>query len=369
VTRKISSLLTFGFIIAALAVVVTWRITGDTRAGKHKRPDQPLVVEMAKARMQPMPISLQAVGQVQSEHSVQIRPQVSGMLEAVYFSEGQAVTKGQRLFRIDPAPYEAALGAARAAAKNAQANAARLAPLAGKEYVTSQEFDNARTAADQARAALTQAQINLAYTDIRAPIAGRTGSLAVKTGNLVASGDAAPLVVINQMQPILAQYTIPQQILPELQRYQAQHSIRIFITREDGSGDLGEGELIFIDNAVTTATGTVTLKARLPNAQEQLWPGQYVGVRTQLAVQADAIVVPQSAVQTGQSGNFVYSVEKGSAVVRPVHVDRQVDDLAIITSGLKAGETVVTRAPRNLRPGLKVIAADSPGKSSAQDLP
>jgi RND family efflux transporter MFP subunit len=368
VTRKTLSLLAFGFIIAVLAAVVAWRIAGDTRVGKNKQPDPPLVVEMATARRQPMPISLQAVGQVQSEHSVQIRPQVSGMLEAVYFSEGQAVTKGQLLFRIDPAPYAAALGAARAAAENAKAQAARLAPLAGKEYVTPQEFDNARTAADQARATLTQAQINLAYTEIRAPIAGRTGSLAVKAGNLVAPNDAAPLVVINQMQPILVQYSIPQQILPQLQRYQAQGGIRIFITREDGGGDLGEGKLIFIDNAVTTDTGTVTLKARLPNAQEQLWPGQYVGVRTQLAVQ-DSIVVPQTAVQTGQSGNFVYSVEQGSVAIRPVQVDRQVDDFAIIATGLKAGEQVVTRAPRNLRPGVKVVAAGSAGKSTAPDLP
>ena len=120
---------------------------------------------------------------------------------------------------------------------------------------------------------------------------------------------------------------------------------------------------------MATDTGTVTLKARLPNAQEQLWPGQYVGVRTQLAIQDKAIVVPQTAVQTGQTGNFVYSVEQGNAVIRPVQVDRQVDDLAIIASGLKEGETVVTRAPRNIRQGAKVVAADSAGKSNKQDLP
>ncbi len=368
-TRKTLSLFTFAVIITALIAALVWRIAGDTRTGQSKRTDQPLVVETASARRQPMPILLQAVGQVESEHSVQIRPQVSGMLAAVYFSEGQAVTKGQRLFRIDPAPYEAALDSARAAAENDQAQAARLAPLAGKDYVTPQEYGNARTAADQARAALIQARINLAYTDIRAPIAGRTGSLGVKAGNLVAPTDTASLVVINQMQPILVRYSIPQQTLPTLQRYQAQGGIRIFITREDGSSDLGEGKLIFVDNAVTTNTGTVTLKARLPNTQEQLWPGQYVGVRTQLAVQADAIVVPQSAIQTGQNGNFVYIIEQDKAVIRPVQVDRQVDDLAIIATGVKAGETVVTRAPRNLRPGVKVVIDNSAGKSATPDLP
>jgi len=351
-----------------LAALVAWRISGNSEA-KDKRPQKPLTVEMATVRAQPMPISLQAVGQVQSEHSVQIRPQVSGLLQQVYFSEGQAVSKGQRLFRIDPAQYETALSAARAEWENAKANAQRLAPLAGKEYVTSQEYDNARAAADQAQAALKQAEINLAYTEIGAPIAGRTGSLGAKTGNLVAPTDSAPLVVINQMQPILVQYSIPQQLLPELRRYQAQHSIRIFVTHEDGGGDLGEGELVFVDNAVNTDTGTVLLKARLRNEHEQLWPGQYVGVRTQFAIQRDAVVVPQSAVQTGQNGNFVYVVEQGSAAIRAVQVDRQVDELAVIASGLKAGETVVARAPRNLRPGLKVVSAEAPGKPTAPRTP
>jgi multidrug efflux system membrane fusion protein len=368
VTRKIIALSIFGIVIAAVAVLAAWRISGNGEA-KDKRPDKPLTVEMATVKVQPMPILLQAVGQVQSEHSVQIRPQVSGVLQQVYFAEGDAVKKDQKLFRIDPAQYETALSAARAEWENAKANAERLAPLAGKEYVTSQEYDNARAAADQAQAALRQAEINLAYTDIRAPIAGRTGSLGAKAGNLVAPTDSAPLVVINQMQPILVQYSIPQQLLPELRRYQAQRSIRIFVTHEDGSGDLGEGELVFVDNAVNTDTGTVMLKARLRNEHEQLWPGQYVGVRTQFAMQPEAVVVPQSAVQTGQNGNFVYVVEQGKAAIRPVQVDRAVGELAVIASGLTAGETIVARAPRNLRPGLKVVPADAADKAAAQHTP
>jgi RND family efflux transporter MFP subunit len=365
VTRKIIPLFMIVVIVVGLAALSQWRLAANGEA-RGKRPEKPLEVEMAAARVQPMPISLQVVGQVQSEHSVQVRPQVSGLLQQVYFNEGQAVSKGQRLFRIDPAPYETALTAARAAWEYARDQAQRLAPLAGKEYVTSQEYDNARATVDQAQAALKQAEINLAYTDIRAPIAGRTGSIGVKAGNLVAPGDSAPLVVINQMRPILVQYSIPQQTLSELRRYQAQHSIRIFITREDGSGDLGEGELVFIDNTVDTATGTVLLKARADNAHEQLWPGQYVGVRTQFAMQPDAVVVPETAVQTGQSGNFVYVIEQGGAAIRPVRVDRQVGDLAVIASGLKAGETVVTRVPRNLRPGGKVVSAAADKTEAAQ---
>ena len=354
---KILPLIIVVLSIAALGWLAQWRLADSGGKGAGKRPDKPVTVETATVKVQPMPVFLQAVGQVQSEHSVQIRPQVSGQLQQVYFAEGDAVKKGQKLFRIDPSQYETALIAARAEYEYAKEQAKRLEPLAGKEYVTTQEYDNARAAVDKAQAALDQAKINLAYTDIRAPIAGRTGSLGAKAGNLVAPGDTAPLVTINQMQPILVQYNIPQQSLSELRRYQAQHSIRIFITHEDGSGDLGEGDLVFVDNNVNTDTGTVMLKARVPNAHEQLWPGQYVGVRTRLTVQPDAVVVPQSAVQTGQNGNFVYLIEDGKAVIRDVQVDRQVNDLAVITTGLKAGETVVTRTPRNLRPGVKVVSA------------
>ena len=355
-TRKFIPLFIFIVLVAALGWLAQWRLADSGGKGRHGGPpDKALAVETAVVKMQPMPVYLQAVGQVQSEHSVQIRPQVSGQLQEVYFHEGDAVKKGQQLFRIDPSEYE-----------YAQQQAKRLQPLAGKEYVTTQEYDNARAAVDKAKAALDQAQINLAYTDIRAPLSGRTGSIGAKAGNLVAPGDTTSLVTINQMQPILVQYTIPQQSLSELRRYQAQHSIRIFITHEDGSGDLGEGELVFVDNAINTDTGTIMLKARVPNAHEQLWPGQYVGVRTRLTVQPDAVVVPQSAVQTGQDGNFVYALDQGKAAIRNVTVDRQVNELAVISSGLKEGDIVVTRVPRNLRPDAKIVSIAAQAEAPPQ---
>ena len=339
---------------ALLVTLLAWRIISNARASRMHDADRPLAVDTVTARIQPMPLLLQAVGQVQPERTVQVRPQVPGMLKEVLFSEGQYVTAGQRLFQIDPAPFEAALNSAKAAAENAQANADRLAPLAKQDYVTPQEYDNARAAADQAQAAYQQAEINLSYADIRAPLTGRTGSLAVKAGNLVAATDTTPLVVINQMKPILVQYTVPQQMLEAVRRYQSRQSIRVFVTHEDGSGPLGQGQLVFVDNAVNPDTGTVMLKARLPNDDEQLWPGQYVGVRMQLALQADALVLPQTAIQTGQDGVFVYLVRNGTAQIQAVKLDRQVDDLAVIASGLKPGDTVVAHVPRNLRPGLPV---------------
>ena len=346
-----------GGIAVILVVLVVLRVWSNIRNGHRHEQEDNLVVSMGQARTQPMPVTLTAVGQVVSEHAVLIHPQVSGMLKEVYFTEGQNVAAGQKLFLIDPAPFQAALASAKAAWENAKANADRLEPLAKQDFATPQEYENARATADQAEAAYQQAQINLSYTDIRAPIAGRTGSLSVKSGNIVAPTDVTPLVAVNQMQPIQVQFQLAQQFLPQVREYDARHSLKVSITREDGTGHLDDGKLVFIDNAVNTATGTVMFKAGLPNKQEQLWPGQYVGVTLQLALQQDAVVVPQSAVLTGQQGNYVYVVENGVAQERPVKVDRQLGDVAVISSGLKGGEELVIAVPRNLRPGLHVVAA------------
>ena len=359
-----------GGVSVVLVLLVALRVVSNARASRRHDEVDNLTVSMSKVQVKPMPVTLTAVGQVLPLHTVQIRPQVSGMLKEVYFTEGQFVTQGQRLFLIDPAPFEAALTSAKATWENAKANADRLEPLAKQDYATQQELDDARATADQAQAAYQQAQINLSYTDIRAPIAGRTGSLSVKSGNILATTDTNPLVVINQMQPIQAQFNLAQQFLPQIRDYQAKHGIKVLITREDGTGDLDQGQLVFIDNAINTSTGTVMLKASLPNQHEQLWPGQYVGVTVQLAVEADAVVVPQSAVLTGQEGNYVYVVLDGKAEQQDVKVDRQSGDLAVVSSGLKGGETIVTLVPRNLRPGMTVTAGrDNPTPAPVVMLP
>lgn len=349
-----------------LVLLVALRVFANYRAGRHHEDTGSLTVDTVTARVQAMPRELRAIGQVVPEHSVQVRPQVAGMLKGVYFAEGQTVAAGDRLFQIDPAPFEAALASAKAAWDNAKANADRLEPLAKQDFVTPQEYENARAAADQAEAAYKQAEINLSYADIRAPIAGRTGSLAVKSGNIVSPNDANPLVVVNQMQPIQVQFNLAQQFLPEVRRFQGLHGIRAVITREDGSGKLDEGQLVFIDNAVNAGTGTVMFKASLPNRQEQLWPGQYVGVTLQLTVDPKAVVVPQGAVLTGQDGNYVYVVRNGKAEQQAIQVDRQVGELAVVASGLKGGETVVARVPRNLRPGMPVTAAPAAPEPQAE---
>ncbi len=353
-SKKARILAIGGLMVAVLVVLVAWRIISNAGAGRDKTADRPLPVDTVIVSRRPMPVQLQAVGQVQSEHTVNIQPQVSGVLKQVLFTEGQYVRKGQPLFLIDPAPFEAALASAKAAYLTAKAQADREAPLAAKDYISPQDYQSAVATATQTQAALQQAEINLSYTNIVSPIDGLTGNLVVKAGNVVSPGASAPLVTINQMQPILVQFNIPQNFLPQVRQYDAQHGIPVFITREDGTGNLGQGKLVFIDNTVNTATGTVMLKAEVPNKSVQLWPGQYVGVTVQLTVQPNAVVVPSTAIQSSEQGNFVYAVVKDTAVVLPVTVNRQIGDLAVISSGLNGGERIITRVSRNLRPDMKV---------------
>lgn len=353
--RKFTYLGCIGLIVWAVLYVRLAKL-GPAPANTSKE-EAPLSLELTQARVQPMPVILRSVGQVASQHMVQIRPQVSGMLKQVLFKEGDLVLKGQHLFLIEAAPFEAALASAKAVADNAKGNADRLETVAKKGYVTEQDYRNVRAVAEQAQAAYQQALINLSYTDLRAPISGRTGSITVKSGNIVSPSDALQLVTINEMQPILVQFSIPQQSLSRVRQYQAQRAIKVSVIDDKGVSKLDEGNLVFIDNDVNSNTGTITLKAQLPNAREQLWPGQYVTVNLQITVEPKAIVVPQTSIQTGQNGNFIYIVEQGEVAVRDVQVDRQMDNLAVLSQGLLGSEHVVVRAPRDLRVGTRVTAS------------
>lgn len=353
--KKTKVLFIIGMVAAILVVLVAWRVISNARLANAKHETPALTVDTASAVVKPMPVQLTAIGQVQSEHTVAVQPQISGVLKQVYFQEGQYVHTGEPLFLIDPAPYEAALASAKAAYLTAKAQADREAPLAAKDYISPQDYESAVATATQAQAAMQQAEINLSYTSIKSPIDGLTGNLAVKAGNVVTPTATTPLVTINQMQPILIQFSIPQQSLPEVRHYDAAHSIMVFVTNEDGSGKLGQGKLVFIDNTVNNTTGTVMLKAEIPNQHVQLWPGQYAGVTLQLTVQPNALVIPDTAVQAGQNGSFVYTVVDNKAVIAPVTQDRQIGDEAVISKGLKAGDMVITHVPRTLKNDMPVI--------------
>lgn len=363
-----------------LVLIAGWQLRQrlDGRGGpaeaRIKRPA--LTVVTSRVRILSMPVQIHAVGQVESEHSVAVRAQVSGVLTRVAFAEGSDVKAGQLLFQIDPAPFRAAVAQARAAIardraslSNARWQVQRLAPLVKLDYVTPQEYESAKTAEAQARAAieadkaqLEQAQIQLGYTTIRSPIDGRAGAVSVKAGNLVDASAATPLVTLNQISPILVRFSVPQSQLDTVRRYARRGPIAVRLAG-DRSDAPDPGRLVFIDNTVDPSTGTVTLKAEFPNRSRQLWPGQYAAVDLQLAVQKGAIVIPETAVQPGQSGPFVYVVKKGRVAVQSIQVARQQDGDAIVGSGLSGGETVVVQVPRNLREGLPVVAVPVSGGS------
>lgn len=357
-------------VVIALAAGIWWSTKPATRGGDHG--GRALVVDVQPVERRAMPLALEAVGSVEAERSVEVRAQVSGILKHVAFTEGARVRTGAALFVIDPAPFAAAVEQAKAAlardraqADNAQAQLDRLTPLMERGYVTRGEYDQARAAAAAAaatvaadEAALQKARIDLSYTRISAPIGGRTGNLALKPGNLVSANTL--LVTINQTQPALVRFTVPQQRLPLVRQHAQGDGIMVEARADSPAGALlDSGKLVFIDNAVNAQTGTVLLKARLPNANEALLTGQFVGVRMILATEPDRVVVPEAAVQAGQQGTFVYLLDAGKARMQPIEVERQVGNEVVVAKGLAGGEALIVRFPRDLAPGTAVTTAQA----------
>jgi len=356
--------------------------------GKGSRPAA--VVRTARVEIAPMPVVLDVVGTIESEHVVAVRPQVSGLLNQVLVKEGDRVKAGQVLFRIDARHLEASVNQAKAAVARDQANLElalanekRLKPLLDRDFITRAEYETtvASATALQAQVALNKAQleqtmIQLDYSFIRATIDGRLGALSVRAGNLVSastSSTSVPLVTINRTNPVLASFNVPQEALSMVRKFQSSGELNVQVLREQGAEVLAEGKLVFIDNTVNAQTGTIIMKARLSNDKENLWPGQFVAVRMVLTTEPEAIVVPEAAVQPGQQGSFVYVFQAGEgdapgrARVQPVKIDRQLGDRVVIASGLKGGELVITEVPPGLSPGAPVrLASKGEGKGAGK---
>jgi membrane fusion protein, multidrug efflux system len=333
----------------------------------------PVPVTVANVERRDVPFELAATGTVEPLQTVAVQAQVSGLLRRVAFREGDEVKRGQVLFELDSRPYQAALDQAqailardRAQAANAAQEAQRYESLVEKQYVTAQQYEQAKTtaAAGQAtlagsQAAVEQARLNLQYATIRAPIAGRTGSLLIQEGNLVRANATEPLVVINRLRPILVRFAVPANNLPLIQ----EHLNKGVVVRAEpsGGGDPSEGSLSFVDNAVDSTTGTILLKGRFPNDDGSLWPGSFVDVRLQLYVEPKALVIPNAAVVAGQQGNFVFVIQPdSSASTRPVTVSRTAGDLAIVSGELRPGDRVVIDGQLRLRQGSKVQIKAAP---------
>lgn len=329
----------------------------------------PATVLAAKSVQKDMPVEINAIGAVEAYKSIVIYPRVGGQLLQVHFQQGQDVRRGQVLFSIDPASYREKLRQAEGKLARDQAQmtfkeqeAKRYAFLQDKGAVSKSEADQYRTEAaasaalvraDQAE--VEEAMLNLDYCSVRAPFDGRTGAYSVNQGAVVKANDTA-LVTLNQIVPVYVKFTVPEKSLREVKRYQTEGAIRVKVTpATDLQSDVRTGTLVFIDNTVDAATGTIHLKASFPNGDRFLWPGEFVKVKLQLTMRKNAVVVPLRAVQTGEKGLFVFVVKPDTVVeMRPVVMGWAVDAEAVISDGLKGGETVVTDGHLKVRPGGKV---------------
>ena len=331
-------------------------------------------VSVAPAVRIDAPALVAANGVVEPVQTVAVEAQVGGTLKEVSFQEGDDVTEGQVLFRIDPRSFEAALRQSeamlardRAQAQSAQRDAERYKALVAKDYVTQSQAEQAQAQATSMMAtlqsdsaAVENARLNLGYTTIRAPIGGRTGSLLVRRGNLV-KPSAGPLVVINELQPILVRFPVTARDFLALRRRIASGPVPVRVTASDSTVLPEQGSLSFLDNAVDSLTGSVTAKARFTNSSRALWPGEYVRVAVQLDVHSGAIAVPTTAVLNGQEGTYVYVVDgEKNAHVRTVSVGQAVGDLTVIERGVEPGEHVVVDGQSRLVPGAKVDAKEQP---------
>jgi len=352
---------------AALSLLV---VLGCSRKGAGAVARIPVTV--ARAEQRAVPYEIIATGAVEPRQTVAVQSQVTGVLTQVEFREGDEVVAGQVLFRIDPRPLQAALDQARAMlardlaqAQSAQLDAQRYAELVKQDYVTQSDYEAKKAAAEALQAvvradsaAVASAELNVDWATIRAPIAGRTGRLLVREGNLVRANANAtdPLVVINQIHPILVRFAVPEAHLADIQRYR-KNRLPVLVSPSKTDTVFAEGTLTFVDNSVDTTTGTVLLKAEFPNRDSALWPGEFLNTRLQLYIEDKALVVPSQAVMSGQQGSYLFVVNQdGTARSQPVTVERTAGAYAVLTqgAGVSVGDEVVTDGQLRLVPGAPV---------------
>ncbi len=355
--------------VMALALLLTTAACGKSSDGgppPGEMPPAPVVVGVAESA--DVPRYLDEIGRCTARESVSLQPQVTGLITTIHFQDGTDVKKGDPLFTIDPRPFQALLAAVEASLAQAKASLelakvdfARIKKLVELKVGAQQEFDAARNAVAVAEARILQmqanvdtARLNLEYCSLRSPIDGRTGHRLVDVGNTVKANET-PLVLIQRMDPIYADFSASEGELAEIRRCMARGPLRVEVRIPDRDGEPGVGELTFVDNAVQQGTGTVMLRATLPNADYRFWPGLFVRVRLVLEVVKGAVLIPESAPQMSAKGTFVYVVKEDlSTDFRPVTLGQRHGNRLVVEKGVQVGERLVTQGHLGVFPGRKV---------------
>jgi multidrug efflux system membrane fusion protein len=372
---------TCAVLVAAVTVIGVSLMPRQTMAQQPATPQPPAVpVSVATVTRQDVPLWLHGLGTVQAFYSVLLRPKVDGTLLQVPVDEGQEVKQGDLLAIIDPKPYKAVLDAAVAKKQQDQADLAnakrdleRYDSLAKQDFASRQQVDTqlalvshmvAAMAGDDAQ--IEAAQLNVDYCYIAAPFQGRVGLRTVDPGNFVRAAEVTSLMPLAQIRPIAVTFTVPQDALAQVQETLHSGNAPVVAYASDDKTELDRGTLLTIDNAIDTTTGTIKLKATFPNTASHLWPGQFVNTRLLLGTAKGAVTVPSQAVLHGQDRLYVYMLKPDqTATVRTVEIKGDDGTVAIITSGLTAGQTVVTDGQSRLLEGSPVTVIAPAPKSAA----
>jgi multidrug efflux system membrane fusion protein len=401
-----------GLALVASALVLGACGERDAPNAKAASRPAPVPVVVADVVARDIPVQLRAIGNVQAYATVAVLSLVGGEVFQVHFSEGQEVKAGDLLFTIDPRPFQAALQQAQAQLaqhqaqvaqaqanlerdtaqwENARVDEERYKKLVEGGFVARQQYDQVRTtekslaatiSADRAavttaqatvradEAVVANAKLQLSYTEIRAPIDARTGSVLIPKGNVVKANDVGnPLVVLNRIHPIYVSFSVPEQYLDRIKRFQAAGELRVEATGSGLNDKTVRGDLTFVNNTVDPATGSIQLKATFANADNTLWPGQFTNVVLTLTTERGALVVPPQAIQPGNQGSYVFVVKPDLTVERrPVEIAFTEGQNAVIARGLAAGDRVVTDGQLRLLPGthveIRTAAPAPPGGTS-----
>lgn len=360
------------WIAGAVALMIVALLVGKALTSKEAKSASPQMTRVVPVladdvRVADVPLLLSSVGTVEAMETVSVRAQASGQVLEVGFQEGKPVKKGQMLFKLDPSQLQAVLKQAeatlardRAQLSQAKADARRFQDLLAQGFVSRQQAEQtassvaaleATVQADQA--VVENARVQLSYTTILSPIDGVAGDRQVDVGNLVTAGGTTPLLVINRVSPVFVSFTIPQNQIDRVRRYQAEAPIVVKATPRGGQPVTGK--VVFLDNAVDPATGTLKLKAEFANASGALVPGQFADVALTLTTERNRVTAPAQAVQPSQTGHYAFVINPDLSVAqREVKLDRLQGDLAVVVSGLNPGERVVTDGTLQLRDGAKV---------------